>query len=163
MQQRRHVSQQDLLHPGLSRCLHLLGFLLGIITPRKHLLELWGGRKDKASKDKKVLKCGRGPTPGGATLSRKLYVRPLQVGVGLTKGRLDLVDPKTRLAKGHLKLGLLSPKAVGFDLVTLALRTKLGILALKMLSPRAELGLFALLHHRMGGCHTKLIHLPLNS
>jgi hypothetical protein len=111
-------------------------------------------------KDKKVLKCGRGPTPSGTTLSWKLHVRPLRVGVGLTKGRLNLADSETRLSKGCPKLGLLFLEKIGFDSGILVVKTKLGLLALKTLVPRPDLGQFPLLHHRIGSRHTKPLSHP---
>lgn len=69
------------------------------------------------------------------------------MGVSLTKGRLDLADPKTRLMKGHLKFGLLLSKTIGFDPGTLALKTNLSLVTLKTLSLGVELYQFTLLCH----------------
>jgi hypothetical protein len=81
----------------------------------------------------KGTEAGKGTYLSGAMLSQELRIRPLQVGVGLTEGRLDLDDPEAHLAEGRPKLGLLSPEAIGFGLGTLALRAELAFLALKML------------------------------
>jgi hypothetical protein len=96
-------------------------------------------KKGKNNQRHRVQKCERGPTLSGAVLSQKLRICPLQVGVGLTKGRLDLTDLKTHLTKDRQKLCLISPEVIGFCPSTLALRAKLGLLALKTLGPRAKL------------------------
>jgi hypothetical protein len=62
------------------------------------------------------------------------------VGIGLTKERLDLIDLEAHLTESRPKLGLLSPMAMGFGSGTLALKAELGLLALKTLGLRAELG-----------------------
>lgn len=64
--------------------------------------------------------------------------------------------------KGHPKFDLLLSKTIGFDSGTLALKTNLSLLALKMLSLRVELDQFMLLCHRMGGHRTKLLYIPLD-